>query len=79
MKGDRLFMCMIHFRPMQEYFNSWEEFNQSYLYGYAYWLGEDPMDADSSTAERAGIVDTLSSQANGPFSVDWNTELEKEW
>lgn len=71
--------CLEAAKIAQEYFNSWEEFNQSYLYGYAYWLGEDPMDADSSTAERAGIVDTLSSQANGPFSVDWNTELEKEW
>lgn len=63
----------------QESFDSWDAFNQSYLYGYAYWSGESLDDPDSSAAERARTVDTLESQANGPFSIDWNMELEKEW
>ncbi len=63
----------------QESFSSWEEFNQSYLYGYVYWTGESMDDADSSAAQRAEIVETLSSQENGTFSVDWNMELKKEW
>ena len=42
-------------------------------------MGEDLEDPASSAAERVDIVDTLSSQANGPFSVDWNMELNKEW
>ncbi len=63
----------------QESFDSWDAFNQSYLYGYAYWSGESLDDPDSTAAERARIVDTLKSQANGPFSGDWNMVLEKEW
>ncbi len=71
--------CLEAAKKAQESFGSWEEFNQSYLYGYAYWMGEDLEDPASSAAERVDIVDTLSSQANGPFSVDWNMELNKEW
>ena len=63
----------------QASFASWDDFNQSYLYGYAYWSGESLEDPDSSAAERAGIVETLKNQANGPFSGDWNVELKKEW
>lgn len=66
-------------KKAQESFASWEDFNQSYLYGYAYWSGESLADPDSSAAQRAGIVETLAAQANGPFSPDWNMELEKEW
>ena len=71
--------CLEAAKKAQESFGSWEEFNQSYLYGYAYWMGENLEDPESSAAERVGIVDTLNSQANGPFSVDWNMELNKEW
>lgn len=60
-------------------FGSWEDFNQSYLYGYSYWAEESLDDPDSSAAERASIVESMSAQANGPFSVDWNMELKKEW
>lgn len=63
----------------QELFDSWDSFNQSYLYGYAYWAEESLEDPDSSAAQRAGIVETLAGQANGPFSVDWGMELAKEW
>lgn len=63
----------------QELYDSWEDFNQSYLYGYSYWAEESLDDPTSSAAERASLVNSLASQANGPFSVDWNTELKKEW
>lgn len=71
--------CLEAAKKAQESFGSWEDFNQSYLYGYAFWMGEDIEDGDSSVADRIKIVDTLESQANGPFSVDWNMTLEKEW
>lgn len=61
----------------QQSFSSWDEFNQSYLYGYLYWTGESPEDSDA--AQRADIIDFLSAQENGVFSIDWNTELKKEW
>ncbi len=63
----------------QTLFDSWEDFNQSYLYGYSYWSEESLDDPDSSAAGRAELVNSLESQANGPFAVDWNTELKKEW
>lgn len=63
----------------QELYDSWEDFNRSYLYGYSYWSEESPDDPTSSAAGRAELVNTLKSQANGPFSVDWNTDLKKEW
>lgn len=63
----------------QELFDSWEDFNKSYLYGYSYWAEESLDDAGSSAAERAEIVSGMESQANGPFTIDWNMELKKEW
>lgn len=63
----------------QELFDSWEDFNKSYLYGYSYWAEESLEDAGSSAAERAELVSSMESQAGGPFAVDWNMELKKEW
>lgn len=63
----------------QECFGSWEDFNKSYLYGYSYWSEESLDDSQSSAAERAELVSGMEAQANGPFAVDWNTELKKEW
>lgn len=63
----------------QELFDSWEDFNQSYLYGYSYWAEESLDDSESSAAERAELVDKLESQTNGPFSMEWNITLQKEW
>ena len=63
----------------QELFDSWEDFNRSYLYGYSYWSEEALDDAQSSAGERAELVSSMEAQANGPFAVDWNTELTKEW
>ena len=66
-------------KKAQESFGSWEDFNQSYLYGYAYWMGENLEDPESSAAERVEILDNLTAQTNGVFSADWNMELNKEW
>lgn len=63
----------------QELFDSWEDFNKSYLYGYSYWSEESLDDSQSSAAERAELVNSMEAQANGPFAVDWDIELEKEW
>lgn len=63
----------------QELYDSWEDFNQSYLYGYSYWSEESLSDPESSAAERAELLDKMESQTNGPFDMDWNIELKKEW
>lgn len=66
-------------KKSQELFDSWEDFNQSYLYGYSYWAEESLDDPRSSAAGRADLVNSLASQTNGPFAVDWNITLAKEW
>lgn len=63
----------------QELFDSWEDFNQSYLYGYSYWAEEALDDPESSAAERAELINSMESQANGPFAMGWDIELKKEW
>lgn len=63
----------------QELFDSWEDFNKSYLYGYSYWAEESLEAVGSSAAERAELVSSLEAQAGGPFAMDWNMELGKEW
>ena len=63
----------------QQLFDSWKDFNMSYLYGYSYWAEESLDDLGSSAAERAELVNGMESQTNGPFSIDWNMELKKEW
>jgi hypothetical protein len=63
----------------KESFGSWDEFNKSYLLGYAYWSEESLEDPESSASERASIIKELEAQANGPFSVDWSMELKKDW
>lgn len=63
----------------QQSFDSWEAFNQSYLYGYSYWSGESLEDPSSGAYERQEIVNDLQGEENGPFSVDWDMKLEKEW
>lgn len=59
----------------QTTFSSWEEFNQSYLYGYSYWSEEDLEDPSSSAAERAQMVKSLTESSASPFRVDWNISL----
>lgn len=48
-------------------------------YGYSYWSGESLEDSASSAAERAELVYSMEAMENGPFAVDWNIELKKEW
>lgn len=63
----------------KELFGSWEDFNQSYLYGYSYWAEESLTDPESSAGERAELVHDMESQVNGPFALGWDIELTKEW
>lgn len=63
----------------QQLYGSWKDFNMSYLYGYSYWAEESLEDSESSAAERAELLNAMESQTNGPFSIDWNMELQKEW
>lgn len=63
----------------QGLYDSWEDFNKSYLYGYSYWAEESLDDPATSAGERAALVKSMEAQTGGSFSLDWNMELTKEW
>ena len=44
----------------------------SYLRGYEYW-------AEESSSERRKIYEDLKKRSDNPYSVDYNTVLEKTW
>ena len=69
--------CLEAAKLAQSAFGSWDDFNQNYLYGYAYWAEEDLADPETSAGQRQALVEDLKSE--GAFDVDWNTALEKTW
>lgn len=64
---------------IQEEYGSWEEMAESYLLGYEYWRGEDGSDKYSATYRRRTIYEELQEEPQGPYTVDWNTELKDTW
>ena len=57
---------------IQQNFDSWDSFIDSYMVGYEYWAGE-------SSEERRGIYEDLKAASDSPYSLDWNMTLEKSW
>lgn len=62
---------------IQQKFDSWEDFLNSYLYGYSYWGGEDLTDTSSMAYGRKQICENL--KAAGVYEVDWNLAFTKDW
>lgn len=59
-------------KVIQQNFDSWDSFIESYMVGYEYWAGE-------SSEERRGIYEDLKAAPDSPYSLDWNMTLEKSW
>ena len=59
-------------KTIQETFDSWDSFMESYFAGYEYW-------SEESSDERREIYENLKSSSDNPFALDWNTTLEKSW
>lgn len=57
---------------IQNSFDSWDDYMESYFNGYEYW-------AEESSEERRGVYEQLKSAADNPYGVDFNLELEKSW
>lgn len=57
---------------IQQKFDSWDSFIDSYMLGYEYWAGE-------SSEERRGIYEDLKAAPDSPYNLDWNMTLEKSW
>ena len=66
-------------QKLQEMYHSWDEFMESYLYGYAYWSGEALDDEYSEVYMRKNIYEFYKGKANSPWAIDWKTPLKKEW
>ena len=52
---------------------------QSYMYGFVYWSRSDSTEPQSEFQYRVSIYHYLDSLEDGPFKMDWNMELKKEW
>lgn len=64
---------------LQQQFGSWDELAESYLVGYNYWSTDDPNDPESDTAARRKVYTDLKNSKENPYTLDWNTKLEKTW
>ena len=63
-------------KQIQNTFNSWDDFFDSYLYGYVFWSEDDINDPNSKYAERVKILDELRKDPNSPLKLDWNLDLD---
>ena len=66
-------------QTIQQTFSSWDDFFNSYFFGYSYWSEEALDDPTSQAYERHELYEELKSDSTGVFRVDWNTALTKEW
>lgn len=66
-------------KRLQTIYTSWDDFTQSYLYGYAYWSKADPRDPESEYHHRSNIYYYLIILADSPYLLDFNMELSKDW
>ena len=64
---------------IQRTFDSWDDFFNSYFFGYSYWSEEALDDTASQAYARHELYGQLRSDPTGVFRVDWNTALVKEW
>lgn len=64
---------------LQEKYSSWDELMDSYMLGYQFWKSDPCLTDDSPTLERYHYYELLLEMQDGPYSLDWNMELKKEW
>lgn len=57
---------------IQEKFDSWDDFMESYLMGYEYW-------AEESGDMRRMVYELLLEEPDSPYRLDWNMKLQKDW
>lgn len=57
---------------IQQEFDSWESFMESYMIGYEYW-------AEEGSEERREIYEEIKAASDSPYNLDWNLTFEKSW
>lgn len=66
-------------KNLQQMYPSWEAMVDSYMLGYQFWQSDPCLEEDSPTLKRYGYYETLHGMDDGPYTLDWNMELEKSW
>lgn len=66
-------------RVLQQMYSSWDELMDSYMLGYQFWQSDPCLTEDSPTMQRYGYYEILCEMDNGPYTLDWDMELEKSW
>ena len=64
---------------LQEKYSSWDELMGSYMLGYQFWQSDPCLTDDSPTLERYHYYEELLEMQDGPYSLDWNMGLKKDW
>lgn len=64
---------------LQQMYSSWEDMVNAYLLGYQFWRSDPVMTDDSPTLQRYQCYLDLLEMENGPYTLDWNMELQKSW
>ena len=64
---------------LQEKYSSWDDLMDSYLLGYQFWQSDPCLSDDSPTLQRYHYYEELLEMQDGPYSLDWNMKLKKEW
>ena len=59
-------------QTIQSMYESWDDFMDSYLWGYDYW-------AEEESTERREIYNKLKAQSDSPFRFDFKMNQEKTW
>lgn len=64
---------------LQDMFSSWDELVDSYMLGYQFWKSDPALDDDSPTMQRYHYYEQLRDLDDGPYTLDWDMKLEKDW
>lgn len=64
---------------LQQMYPSWEDMMSAYMLGYQFWQNDLMLTDDSPTLERYNYYEMLLKKKDGPYTLDWNMKLEKDW
>lgn len=64
---------------LQQMYSSWDDMAVAYLIWYQFWQSDPMLTEDSPTAKRYQCYLDLLEMEDGPYTLDWDMELQKSW
>lgn len=64
---------------LQQMYSSWDDMVSAYLLGYQFWQSDPVATENSPTMRRYQCCLDLLEMEDGPYTLDWNMELQKSW